>query len=252
MTTWQEIAAAETFLKKKLREYVAQSNVPALAAVLVRDAGSTIIAGQQGIRKVGATGDQNVVQDTDRFNIGSISKIFAAHLVGALIEAKTPGVSWDSTLGKVMPNLTFPNPVYKDVTIDQYSAHVSGMPYTPSNEASGAFEPANDYPSLLALGLNAIQRRMDYVLKAIKDPLITKCKQPADSNCQNGIHDPGVAGEVLCKPGDCVNYSGGQVINAAMLERPHGRGVRGPHARVHFRPAEYDSLAIWQSLLRRP
>lgn len=42
MTTWQERAAAETFLAKKLREYVAQCQVPALGAVLVRDAGSTI------------------------------------------------------------------------------------------------------------------------------------------------------------------------------------------------------------------
>jgi CubicO group peptidase (beta-lactamase class C family) len=227
MSTWQEIAAAETFLKKKLREYVTQSNVPALGAVLVRDAGSTIVAGQQGIRKVGATGDQNVVQDTDRFNIGSISKIFAAHLIGALIEAKKPGVpweslSWGSTLGKVIPDLTFPNPPYKDVTIDQYTAHVSGMPYSPSNEPSGVFEPEKDYPNLMLTGLNAFQRRMAYVLKAIQDPLITKCKQPADSQCKSGIHDPGVAGEAPCKPGDCVNYSGGQVINAAMIERLTG------------------------------
>lgn len=235
MASWQEIAAAESFLAKKLREYLAQTNVPALAAVLVRDAGSTIVSSQQGIRKVGGAGDRNIVQAADRFNLGSISKVFAAHLVGALIDAKVaPSLSWQSTLGQVMPDLNFVNPAYRDVTIDQYSTHVSGMPYTPNqaNEPVGIYEPATSAAGLAALHLNPIQRRLVYVQNAVKDPLISKCKQP-DSNCQKdsdhatlaggGIHDPGVPGEDLCRPGECVNYSGGQVINAAILERLTGR-----------------------------
>jgi CubicO group peptidase (beta-lactamase class C family) len=202
VSTWQEIAAAETFLKEKLREYVAQSNVPALAAVLVRDAGSTIVAGQQGIRKVGETGDQNVVQDTDRFNIGSISKIFAAHLIGALIDAKAlAGPSfdqWSFTLGQVMPELSFPHPEYKDVTIDQYTVHVSGMPYSPTASIPGVYEPFVDEASWSAGQLTAIQRRLVYVTEALQDP-------PS------------------CPPGTCSIYSGGQVINAAMIERLMGQ-----------------------------
>jgi CubicO group peptidase (beta-lactamase class C family) len=223
MTTWQEIAAAETFLAKTLREYVAQCNVPALAGVLVRDAGATIVSAQQGIRKVGASGDENIVQDTDRFNLGSISKVFAAHLIGALKDAGIHGLDWSSTLGQVMPELAFPNPVYKDVTIDQYSAHVSSMPYTPGNEPWGVYEPANDAAGLALLHLNAVQRRMVYVQKALKDPSITKCNQPPDSKCKDGVHDPGVPGETPWLPGEKFNYSGGQVINAAMVERLTGR-----------------------------
>lgn len=234
MATWQEIAAAEAFLAKKLREYVTQTNVPALAAVLVRDAGSTIVSGQQGIRKIGGTGDRNVVQATDRFNLGSISKVFAAHLIGALIDAGTPKLTWQSTLGQVMPELNFPNPVYKNVTIDQYTTHVSGMPYTPNqaNEPVNIYEPATSAAGLATMHLNAVQRRLVYVQNAVKDPLITKCKQ-ADAKCTHdgdhatntggGIHDPGVAGETPCQPGECVNYSGGLVINAAMLERLTGQ-----------------------------
>jgi CubicO group peptidase (beta-lactamase class C family) len=238
VTTWQEIAAAQTFLAKKLREYVAQNNVPALAAVLVRDAGATIVSGQQGIRMVGGTGDRNIVQDTDRFNIGSISKVFAAHLIGAMIDAGVAPskLSWGSTLGQVMPDvfenldpLEIPNPAYKDVTIDQYSVHVSGMPYSP--EDSGIYEPASNATGLGSL--SEVQRRLAYVRKAVTDKQITQCAMPADSKCKNdgdhhtlantGIHDPGVAGEAVCAPGQCVNYSGGQVINAAMLERLTGR-----------------------------
>ncbi len=214
MSTWQEIAAAETFLYKKLGEYVVQCNVPALGAVLVRDAGSTIVGGQLGIRKAGATGDQNMVQDTDRFNLGSISKVLAAHLIGALIDAKTAGLSWQSTLGQVMPELSFPNPVYKDVTIDQYSAHVSGMPYNPLTQ------PSDDYASL---GIGAKESRLLYVANAVKDALVSRCNQPADPACNPwGNHDSPVAGEMVCTPGKCMNYSGGQIINAAMLERLTG------------------------------
>jgi CubicO group peptidase (beta-lactamase class C family) len=223
------MTAAETFLAKKLREYVAQNNVPALAAVLVRDAGRTVVSGQQGIRKVGGIGDRNVVQATDRFNIGSISKVLTAHLIGAMIDANTPGLSWTSTLGQVMPDLPIPNPVYKDVTIDQYSVHVSGMPGSPEGE--GIYEPAANAAGLGTL--TEVQRRLAYVKAAVAGKPITQCAMPADSACTNdgdhhtltntGIHDPGVAGEALCEPGQCVNYSGGQVINAAMLERLTGR-----------------------------
>lgn len=251
MTTWQEIAAADEFLDKKLREYLAQCNVPALAAVLVRDAGSTIVSGQQGIRKVGGTGDQNMVQETDRFNLGSISKIFAAHLIGTSIDAKTPGLSWQSTLGQVMPELTFPNPVYKDVTIDQYTAHVSGMPYTPLTQSSDDHE---------TVGLGAKQRRMFYVQNAVKDALITQCKQtaPTDPTCNAyGNHDQAVAGETICQPGQCLNYSGGQVINAAMLERLTGgvfedlmqQHIFGPlnMTRSNFgRPSQGDDDGPWE------
>jgi CubicO group peptidase (beta-lactamase class C family) len=87
LTTTQEVAAAEAFLAAKLREFVTQSHVPALACVLVRDAGATIVSGQQGIRCVGASGPRNDIQPGDRFNIGSISKVFAAHLIGVMIDA---------------------------------------------------------------------------------------------------------------------------------------------------------------------
>ena len=221
--TPQEIAAAGSFLNLKLHEYNAQNNVPALAATLVRDAGETVVAGQQGIRKIGASGPQNTVQATDKFNLGSISKVLSAHLVGAMIDLGTPKLSWSSTLHQIMPGLAFPQPVYKTVTIDQYSAHVSGMPYTPLTPSED-----NDWKDATPFQMTPagrIAKRMIYVTNALKDPLVTRCTTPApgDPTCNPwGQHDHPKAGEMVCEPGLCMNYSGGQIINAAMLEHLTG------------------------------
>jgi len=83
MSTPQELAS--TFLAGKLREYCVQSNVPALAGVLVWDWGVTVVTGQEGIREVGGSGP-NAIEPQDRFNIGSVSKVLAAQLIGTLFD----------------------------------------------------------------------------------------------------------------------------------------------------------------------
>lgn len=199
MTTTQEVAAAEAFLAAKLREFVAQSHVPALACVLVRDAGATIVSGQQGIRKVGASGPQNDIQPGDRFNIGSISKVFAAHLIGVMIDAGTPGLSWGSTLMEIMPGLaSIPNP-YMQVTVDQYTTHVSGMPYTPNEQRESTQEWETTGPGQWN-NAGRIALKLTYVKNALMDPP------------EQGAWPPGTK-EI---------YGGGQVINASMLEHITG------------------------------
>src|SRR6185503_8602071 len=134
MTTPQEIAAAKTFLARKLRESIGQCHVPALACVLVRDTGDTVVYGA-GIRKLGAGGGQNKIMANDKFNLGSISKIYTAHLVGAMIEAKTPGLGWSTSIhssGIALP--AGAKDVYSTVAIDLYTVHASGMPYTPAGD----------------------------------------------------------------------------------------------------------------------
>jgi len=209
MSTPAEVAAAESFLDSKVRQLIGQSNIPALSCVLVRDAGETIVTSQQGIRKVGASGPQNTVTSTDRFNIGSLSKVFTAHLIGVMIDADTmidtnTKLSWTSSLQDVMPELaSTPNPhsttpgatnPYMPVTIDEYTVHVSGMPWTPNPQR----EPLEEWKTTTPAEWTdngEISLKYTYVTNALMD-------------------------EPVSWPlGTEQLYSGGQVINAAMLER---------------------------------
>src|ERR671932_561472 len=123
---------AKLFLEQKLRETIAECDVPALSAVLVRDEGHTIVAGQQGIRKVGATGVQNNIQPHDKFNLGSISKVFTGNLIGKLIQNGVGNLQWDTKLIDVYPTIGIipgMHSVYKNVTIEQFLEHTSGKTY---------------------------------------------------------------------------------------------------------------------------
>ena len=134
MSKRSEHARATKFLEQKLRETIDECGVPALAAVLVRDEGEMTVSAQEGIRKVGEKGEQNKIQPHDRFNLGSVSKVFTGNLMGKLIQEGIGGLQWTTKLVDVFPDLAlFPlmKKVYKNVTIEQFLVHTSGMPYQP-------------------------------------------------------------------------------------------------------------------------
>jgi hypothetical protein len=117
-----------------LRETIDECGVPALGAVLVRDEGDMTVSAQQGIRKVGEKGEQNKIQPHDRFNLGSVSKVFTGNLMGKLIQEGIGGLQWTTKLVDVFPDLPlFPlmKKVYKNVTIQQFLVHTSGMRKAP-------------------------------------------------------------------------------------------------------------------------
>ena len=189
---------AKLFLEQKLRETIAECDVPALGAVLVRDEGDTIVAGQQGIRKVGATGVQNNIQPHDKFNLGSISKVFTGNLIGKLIQNGVGNLQWDTKLIDVYPNISIlpgVHSVYKNVTIEQFLVHTSGMPFTPAPDND------KDYLSWTAIDLTKpklMKRRFGYVTASVLDV-------------------------PLFQPGQGYQYGGGGIICAAMAEHRTGK-----------------------------
>jgi CubicO group peptidase (beta-lactamase class C family) len=191
------LARAKHFLEQKLRETIAECGVPALAAVLVRDQGQAIVASQQGIRKVGATGAQNKIQQSDRFNLGSVSKVFTGNLIGKLIQNGVGNLQWDTKLVDIYPTIhTIPGvqSVYKNVTIEQFLAHTSGMPIQPAGDN------ANAYLNWTVIDLTKQklkQRRTQYTVAATMD-------------------------SPLFQPGQGAEYSGGGVICAAIAEEKTG------------------------------
>ncbi|MEX2264949.1 MAG: serine hydrolase [Bryobacteraceae bacterium] len=191
------LTRAKQFLEQKLRETIAECGVPALAAVLVRNQGQTIVASQQGVRKVGATGAQNKIQQSDKFNLGSVSKVFTGNLMGKLIQDGVGNLQWNTKLIDVYPeidNIPGMQGVYENVTIEQFLAHTSGMPIQPAGDN------ANAYLSWTAVDLTKQklkQRRRQYMTAAILD-------------------------SPLYQPGQGAEYSGGGVICAAMAEQKTG------------------------------
>ncbi|MBK6485388.1 MAG: serine hydrolase [Gemmatimonadetes bacterium] len=206
---------ARNFLQQKMREVMSECGVPALAAVLVRQAGSEMMSAQLGLRRIDASGASNTITSVDRFNLGSMSKVITAHLMGKLIQDKVGQLAWTTTLAEVFPQVgvAFGTlPVFRNVTVEQFIAHVSGMQYEPRGD------DANAYIGWTAADLTKaklMQRRQAYVDAAVRDPLI--CREP------DGDIDPACApGTTTCQPGDCVHYGGGGVICASMAEQRTG------------------------------
>jgi CubicO group peptidase (beta-lactamase class C family) len=192
---------AEQFLQQKLRETIAECAVPALAAAMVRGPGATMVSAQQGVRKLGTSrkfgtsGAQNAIQPTDRFNLGSISKVFTGNLIGKLIDNGVGGLQWTTRIADVYPSI-WDDPAsrdgYKNVTIEQLLAHTSGMPYTPATDL------VNDWVSYTAADMTEQKlraRRRTYIKAAVLD-------QPP-----------------YWPPGRGFEYSGGALIAASMAEQ---------------------------------
>lgn len=191
MTTGAQATAATIFLGRRLLAIAKQCNVPAMAGVLVRDQGDTIITNAQGVRKIGESGPQNTIMPWDKFDLGSISKVYAAYLIGALIEAHVSKVDWGTKLGKVIAlQPTNYSTLYGEEPMDYYTVHSSGMPEQPTADNVNDWEL---FTPLDATFAKRHARRVAYVQNAVQDkPLFT--------------------------PGSGYQYSGGGIITACMLE----------------------------------
>jgi CubicO group peptidase (beta-lactamase class C family) len=205
------IAKARTFLAQKLRETVGEYAVPALAAVLVRDAGDTIVAGQEGIRKVGARGTDNAIQSTDKFDLGSVTKVFTGALMGKLIHEGIGGLEWRTRLVDVFPelqNLSGWQPAYAAITLEQLVTHTSGLRYEPTANDS---EEYKTWPPSELTKPKLMQHRQQYVRDAVVDAPIFG-------------------------PGSGLAYGGGGIICAAMAERRTGKTYEDLAQEYLYRP----------------
>lgn len=109
-------------LDSTLAPYLAEYELPALAAAVVRE-GDVIAAGAVGTRRAGA--DIPVTID-DRFHLGSDTKAMTALLAAMLVEEGR--LRWDSTVGEVFPELAGRMDAgLRGVTLEQLLSHTSGI-----------------------------------------------------------------------------------------------------------------------------
>jgi CubicO group peptidase (beta-lactamase class C family) len=189
---------AKKFLDQKVRETTSKCGVAGLAAVLVSNGGDRIISSAKGVRKLGASGDQNKIQSKDKWCLGSVSKPLTGTLIGVLIQKGIGGLTWTTKLKDVFPeiqNLPGAQSQYFNVTLQLLMAHASGMGYNPLTEPGDQWFPSNQ-----ALGLNdanLMERRLKFVHASVLDP-------------------------PLFAPGTSKKYGGGTIICAAMFEKKTG------------------------------
>jgi CubicO group peptidase (beta-lactamase class C family) len=120
---WPAESGTIESLDTTLKPYLAQYNLPALAAAVVRE-GQVIAAGAVGTRRAGA----NIpVTLNDRFHIGSDTKAMTALLAAMMVEKGK--LRWNSTVGEVFPEMaTEMNADLRGVTLEQLLSHTSGLP----------------------------------------------------------------------------------------------------------------------------
>ena len=192
-----------------LNQTIAECDVPAMGAVWVRNGGQSLYYHQAGIRRVGerSSNAANAIRQDDRFDLGSIGKVFTGLLTGRMVdrfreERRTPGFTFQTTLGQVFPELANPNTVptdnlddvrtYMNVPVSLFLAHSSGMPYNPLSEPGDQWMPGD--PAVAHTDANVMERRFRFVQWAVVDA-------------------------PLFPPGAGYRYGGGTIIVGAMLER---------------------------------
>lgn len=114
-------SAATNSIDSLLESIRAKSNVPALAAAVVRS-NEIVAAAAVGVRKAGAP-EQVTVQD--KFHIGSCTKAMTATLAALYVEQGK--VSWTTTIGERFSAWSV-RPAYTDVTLEQLLSHRAGVP----------------------------------------------------------------------------------------------------------------------------
>ncbi|MCU0697472.1 MAG: serine hydrolase [Myxococcaceae bacterium] len=174
----------DAWLRSRLETRRASAPAPAwAAAVVVR--GKVVASAAVGVRRVGQT---QPVKVTDAFHIGSITKPVTGTLTGLLVERGV--LRWNTRILEVFPELEpTMHPGYRDVTVSDLMAHVSGMPYQPRTE------PPDEYRSV---SKDLRVRRYHYVKSAVVD-------------------------EPEAPRGTRFIYGGGSIIVAAMLEKLTGK-----------------------------
>ena len=98
-------------------------HLPALELCVI-DADGIIEVASDGVRKAGGT---TVVEESDLFHVGSMTKAMTATMLATLIQEGK--LSWDMTLAQALPSLVSTmDPRYDGVTLEQLLTHTSGLP----------------------------------------------------------------------------------------------------------------------------
>jgi CubicO group peptidase (beta-lactamase class C family) len=216
---------ATTFLEQKVLETIGEYGVPALAAAVVWNYGADTASAQHGIRKVdgGGSDPQNRIASSDKFNLGSNSKVVTGYLMTKLIQDQVGNpivLKWDTTILEVFPDLpTDANnwqqwqweqqskhttvaplvwqPPYGKATVAQLLSHTAGFLYQPSTDDPWDWMKYTGQSAMNTYSLKG--RRYTYVDNAVVDP------------------------PPYFPPGTGWIYGGGGIICAAMAEKLTGK-----------------------------
>src|SRR4029453_11133559 len=116
-------ASAQESLDALLDPYLAKSDLPALAAAVVKD-GKVVAVGAVGTRRAG---EKIPVTVNDRFHLGSDTKAMTSLLAATFVEEGK--LRWESTMADVFPELAEKiNSGLRRVTLVQFLSHTSGVP----------------------------------------------------------------------------------------------------------------------------
>jgi len=120
-TSSNDVVESHVQLNKQIQQIRDANHVPALAVLLVQD-DEIQDSAAVGIRKYGKP---TPITTTDKFHLGSDTKAMTATLVAMFVDEGK--LSWMSTLGELLPEITSMNEAYKGVTIEMLLAHRSGL-----------------------------------------------------------------------------------------------------------------------------
>lgn len=117
-------------LEAVLQDVRERYGLPALAGVVVKADGSTVVRAV-GVRR---SGYSTPVSADDRWHLGSNTKAFTATLVARLVERHQ--LRWDTTIGEILGPVLTLNAGYETVTVEQLLSHSAGLPHDfPPNAA---------------------------------------------------------------------------------------------------------------------
>lgn len=193
-------ARAMQSLDGLLRPYLAQYDLPALAACVTRH-GVIVAAGAVGTRRVEA---DIPVTLQDKFHIGSDTKAMTALLAAMLVEEGK--LRWDATPATVFPEFKAGmDPGFSSLTLEQLLSHTAGLPA--------------DNAQILAVWQQALAQ--DGNLDELRRSIVRAWSQKPLST----------------PPGAHFEYSNlGYVIAGAMIERAGGKTWEELMVQCIFRP----------------
>jgi CubicO group peptidase (beta-lactamase class C family) len=176
------------------RPLVEQGETPGIVVGVLLPDGSTAYFGYGTIMQ-----GKHVKPDGDTiFPIGSLSKGFLGAMATSLVEEGV--LSWDDTLGKLLPADTPLSPDAKKITLLQLATHTSGLPRQPIT-----FQTFRYFVQFLFTGEN-FYRHFDrkYVFDYLSDFTTPKQVEPRYSNIGYGLL------------GHVIELRTGQPLNALM------------------------------------
>ncbi|MGA3084373.1 MAG: serine hydrolase domain-containing protein [Thermodesulfobacteriota bacterium] len=202
------MAAAQTALESKLKPYLAQYELPAMAAAVVKE-GRIVAAGAVGTRRVGKAIPVTI---NDRFHIGSDTKAMTSLLAGMLVDEGK--LRWNSSMAEIFPEIAEQmDPRLRTVTLEQLLSHTSGIP----TDNDDIF---NDYKEAMFQEGNLDQMRYWLVQQWSKKPLVFE-------------------------PGKDFTYSNmGYTIVGAIIERVSGKTWEEMITERIFRPLKLKTAGL--------